>query len=109
MPLTGEVIETKRVRAKHPTGIAHQINNTEGWYQNVQFGGSVIPLLKLDKDLVFPANFTICNPSIICPGTVNIFEMGVFKPDVALIRKVADSKHDRHMQLSWNRDTGFPK
>jgi hypothetical protein len=27
---------------KHPSGDPHQINNTEGWYQNVQFGGNLL-------------------------------------------------------------------
>jgi hypothetical protein len=27
---------------KHPSGNPHQISNTEGWYQNIQFTGSVL-------------------------------------------------------------------
>ena len=30
------------ITKKHPSGIIHQISNTEGWYQNVQFAGIVL-------------------------------------------------------------------
>ena len=29
------------IKEKHPFGIPQQINNSEGWYQNVPFGGNV--------------------------------------------------------------------
>jgi len=29
------------IRKKHPSGIPQQINNSEGWYQNVSLGGNV--------------------------------------------------------------------
>lgn len=30
------------IEEKHPAGNTHQISNTERWYQNVRFAGSVL-------------------------------------------------------------------
>lgn len=41
----------KDITIKHPSENMHQINNTEWWYQNDQFGGSI--LLPCYKFLLF--------------------------------------------------------